>query len=211
MPALQETLKSGRPTVVVVTSRSEPACAGFCRLLPEVMATQTVGNVVLLAEMSVEAYPERVQQLGVSRFPTILVYGKIGDQLALIDNRQGIADPYQATAWLDAMRQAAENQSTKPDPQVQNTQYATSQIADAPVRAAAPTGASCLHTTADLRAGTAAAAASGLPPTPPLPLSRSSSRLRWPRWWWRRPPRRSWSPPRRLPTSCSQRPVSPPS
>jgi hypothetical protein len=102
-PALQATLQTGRPTVVVVTAQAEPASAALRDALPVLLRTQPVGAVAMLAEMPAELHADRVRALGVSRLPAVLVYGRGAGGMQLVGHKLGATDPYQVTGWLASL------------------------------------------------------------------------------------------------------------
>jgi hypothetical protein len=123
-PALQATLQTGRPTVVVVTSGGVPASAALRDALPGLLRTQPVGAVALLAEMPAEQHADRIRALGVSHLPAVLVYGRNEAGMQLVAHRLGVTDPYQVTGWLASLglERAAIADATPPvDPTVQRT------------------------------------------------------------------------------------------
>jgi hypothetical protein len=98
--ALKATVETGRPTLVIVTSRHDPGSNQLRASLAGILQTQPVGGQVQLAEMPSEAHATRLQQMGVTSVPTALVYTREGAGLRLSGYRVGMSDPYQLAGWL---------------------------------------------------------------------------------------------------------------
>ena len=101
--ALRETIASGRPTVVVVTSRAVPASTALRDAIARELLGSAIGESVRFAELPVELYPDRVGQLGIERFPTLLAYGRQGGALARLGRLDGPADVLSVAAWLGSL------------------------------------------------------------------------------------------------------------
>jgi hypothetical protein len=101
--ALKATVETGRPTVVIVTSRNDAASAQLRDGLAGILQTQAIGGQVQLAEMPSEAHAQRLRQMGVTSVPTVLVYTREGNGLRLAGYRVGMADPYQIIGWLGSV------------------------------------------------------------------------------------------------------------
>ena len=101
--ALQATLRTGRPSVLVITSRTSPASAELVTALRRTADSTLVGRLVNFAEMPREEYARQVERLGLKRFPAILVYGREGTALKLLGHRVGPLDAPTTLAWLAAL------------------------------------------------------------------------------------------------------------
>ncbi len=135
--ALRSTMESGRPTVVLTTSRTSPESLNLRQSLLNQPVMRALAATVNFAEMPVEIYPDRVEALNVQSHPTLLVYGKGSHGLDLCSFTSEAKDAPTAMAWLHSLTQSnevASNSSESPslDPEVQPTggqaAYPTSQV-----------------------------------------------------------------------------------
>jgi hypothetical protein len=124
-PAVQATRSQGMPSVLVVTrGDGDPASAPLCDGLARALASRPVGRAVLLAELDAREQAERVQALGVTTFPTVLVYQRDearGGAVRLADYRVGERDPQAVAAWLDSLSLKAPAPAR--DDSIRTTQY----------------------------------------------------------------------------------------
>ncbi|MFO0911168.1 MAG: hypothetical protein U0794_22990, partial [Isosphaeraceae bacterium] len=101
--ALRTTANAGVPTVVVITSRSSPASAAFREALAQLPEARSWTRSVLFAEMPAEIYATQVKNLGISVFPTFVVYRRGRSGLEAAGARHDLADARQVFAWLGSL------------------------------------------------------------------------------------------------------------
>src|SRR5262249_30657320 len=101
--ALQGTAKTGRPTVVVTTSRTSPASVALRQGLPRAAAPAGVRVAVTLAELSAEANAAQVELLGVKRHPSVIVYRRGKSALEVAGYRDDLTDPAATLAWVGTL------------------------------------------------------------------------------------------------------------
>ena len=101
--ALNETIRSGRPTVVVVTSRAAPGSLMLRDAIARDLLPSSIGRSVQFAEMPVELFAERLQQLGVTRTPSLLAYGHRDGSLIRLGQLADPSDPAQVAAWMGSI------------------------------------------------------------------------------------------------------------
>lgn len=104
--ALVLTIESGRPTVLVVTSRSEPSSQRLWENLAALMQKTAPGGWSL-ARLSHEDEPAQVHRLGARRFPTVLVYRKAERGLELVAHRVQPRDAAEVLEWLSGLKDPA--------------------------------------------------------------------------------------------------------
>ena len=104
--ALRETQKSGRPSVVLVTKQSDPRSRAMKLSLPGVVAGTRAASGVMLAEMDVETYGERVDRIGVTEFPTVLMFGRGGKNggLTLLGHLPKAGEARAVAEWVANLR-----------------------------------------------------------------------------------------------------------
>src|SRR5262245_44108058 len=76
--ALRLPVQTGRPSVVVVTARTSPGSLDFVKALRQATASSMISRLVSFSEMPREGYAKPVDQMGLSRFPAVVAYGKNG-------------------------------------------------------------------------------------------------------------------------------------
>lgn len=101
--ALNETIRSGRPTVVVITSRAVPASVGLRDLMARDLLGSSIGQSAMFAEMPVELFADRVERLGVEQYPTLLAYGSRDGALVRLGTLAGPTDSAQVAAWIGSL------------------------------------------------------------------------------------------------------------
>ena len=101
--ALKTTLRSGRPTVLVITSRTSPASLELLEAVKRSANSTLVGQLVSFAEMPLEQYTQQVDRMGVKTFPTVVVYGTDQATLKLLGHRTGPLDAPTMLAWLSSL------------------------------------------------------------------------------------------------------------
>ena len=101
--ALRETIRSGRPTVVVVTSRAEPASVRLREAIADDLIGGSLGRTLQFAEMPVELFDDRVERLGVDTFPTVLAYGRRGGALARLGASTSPRNAADVAVWLGSL------------------------------------------------------------------------------------------------------------
>lgn len=118
--ALGLTSQTGRPTLLVLTSRSEPDSQ---RLWEDLAAWVQKGGDRgwSVARLSLEADAEPVRRLGVTRFPTVIVYRKGSRGVEAAGSRVQPRDAAEVLAWLGSTNPAVATNEAKSDPAVGRT------------------------------------------------------------------------------------------
>jgi hypothetical protein len=120
--ALNETIRSGRPTVVVITSRAALASIALRDAVARDLLGSSIGQSAMFAEMPVELFADRVERLGVRRFPTLLAYGSRDGALVRLGSLAGPTDSAQVAAWIGSIGLLTEGSSApRTDPAVSPT------------------------------------------------------------------------------------------
>jgi hypothetical protein len=101
--ALNATIRTGTPTLVVVTSRTEPGSLQFCRALTYSREVGGLTGSLQFAEMASELYKDQVKTLGVRTFPTLIVYRRGGRGLEMVSFTSGLTEPHQVVDWLGSV------------------------------------------------------------------------------------------------------------
>jgi hypothetical protein len=101
--ALHQTATHGVPTVVVVTSRSAPACQVFRKAFALSPEASEISRWARFAEVPAEIYPDVVQKLDVKVFPTFVVYrqGKTG--VEPVGCMRGLREGREVFGWLASL------------------------------------------------------------------------------------------------------------
>ncbi|MBX6314583.1 MAG: hypothetical protein IRY99_16970, partial [Isosphaeraceae bacterium] len=120
------TVRTGRPTVVVVTSPSSPASQQLRRALLEIPEARSWLAQIQFAELSAGAYPEKIKALRVETFPTVIAFRKKGESLEEIDRQTAPRDAYLVVGWLGTL--GLDRQATaRVDEGVTRAQFASGQ------------------------------------------------------------------------------------
>jgi hypothetical protein len=109
--AIQDTLRTGRPTLLVVTSRAHPASGQLWQALSNDPQAQSVRQAFQVVELSAEANPQRIQSLQVTSFPTLIVYGRGANGLTMLGVEAGSMDLPFALGWLSGLKTTASTAS----------------------------------------------------------------------------------------------------
>ncbi|WP_169974326.1 hypothetical protein [Tautonia rosea] len=120
--ALNETIRSGRPTVVVISSRAVPASLGLRDTMVRDLLSSSIGQIAMFAELPVELFADRVERLGVQQFPTLLAYGSRDGALVRLGTLAGPTDTAQVAAWIGSIGlMGGGSSTTSSDPEVSQT------------------------------------------------------------------------------------------
>jgi len=113
--ALRETMRSGRPSVVIVTKRTDPGSQALRASLPGSLQALSIKGLVL-AEMDTETFGDRVARIGITEFPTVLVYGRGGPDrgLTLMGHLSKPGGANAVAAWVGKLRPAVAAQPADP-------------------------------------------------------------------------------------------------
>jgi hypothetical protein len=101
--ALKATLTTGRPTVVLLTSRVNPESLRLKAVLTDLPAFRALAAWVPLTEMTVESYPDQCRGLTSDDLPFAAVYRKGPNGLELAASRKAVADAPAMLAWLGSL------------------------------------------------------------------------------------------------------------
>src|SRR5262249_27502749 len=74
MRAIRVTQNTGRPTLVVITSRAHPQAARLLNELGQLPEAAPVRHNVQIVELPSEEYPDQLKRLGINRAPAVAVY-----------------------------------------------------------------------------------------------------------------------------------------
>lgn len=86
--ALRQTISSGRPSVILVTSQSLPLSGNWAQDM-QMTLQATYGPEVLVSELVAESDPARIESLNITSIPTVLVYANQSDgRLKLVGYRE---------------------------------------------------------------------------------------------------------------------------
>jgi hypothetical protein len=100
--ALQDTMSTGRPTVIAVTSNADGASRQLWSNLLKQPGIEDLSRSMHFVELIAETAPARVQKLGIKSTPTILVYRRGAKGLELAGYQVSPRDAAAVAAWLGA-------------------------------------------------------------------------------------------------------------
>ena len=101
--ALNATIGSGVPTLVVVTSRTDPGSLQFCRALTYSSEVAGLAGSLQVAEMASDLYKDQVKTLGVRTFPTLVLYRRGSRGLEVASYTSGLTDPRDVVRWIQSL------------------------------------------------------------------------------------------------------------
>ena len=130
--ALQETIRSGRPTVVVVTSRAEAASIRLRDAIADDLIGGSLGRTLQFAELPVELFADRVDRLGVDTFPTVLAYGRRGGALARLGASAAPRNAADVAVWLGSLGMLGQTPEADPAVEIAGFGHHREQAAAAP-------------------------------------------------------------------------------
>src|SRR5438874_2349029 len=106
--AVRTAEQTGRPIVLVVTSRSSAASQEFRRELAAKVAARPLASPAQFTELAIEANPELAKKLGIKAAPTVLLYRRGGSGLVLVSKKSPPLEAATVVDWLaDTMKAAA--------------------------------------------------------------------------------------------------------
>ena len=101
--AMLTTVGTDLPTLVVVTSPRQPASLQFCKALAHSPEAAALAGSLQFAELSEDIYPEKVKELGVQAFPTLIVYVHDEAGTKVLGTTSTLIDPAGVVPWLRSL------------------------------------------------------------------------------------------------------------
>jgi hypothetical protein len=114
MQAIQATGTQGVPSIVVITSRSTPASQAFRSSLARAPEAMAIARSARFAEMPAEIYAAQVKTLGITTFPTVMVYRRSKTGVEVVAQRNDLSDIQQVFAWLGSLGLGAKAPAASP-------------------------------------------------------------------------------------------------